>query len=187
MRPLHGPALDFPEAVRAVQGARFRPEVSVTEVPAPQRIAPHALALSADVGGDEELGSGRFVLLHDPAGQEAWNGTTRAVTFVRAELEPEFADDPMLSEVAWSWVRDSLGDQDAAHTELGGTVTRVLSHSHGVLDDREPTVEVEIRASWTVADRDVRAHLQAWVTALCTAAGLPPLPAGVVGLRRPLR
>lgn len=187
MRPFHGPGLDFAEAVRSVQDARFRPEVSLTEVPAPQRIAPQALALTADVGGDEELASGRFVLLHDPAGQEAWNGTTRAVTFTRALLEAEFADDPMLSDVAWSWVCDALAQEDAAHTELGGTVTRVLSHSHGVLSDREPSVEVEIRASWTVAGGDVRTHLEAWVAMLCTAAGLPPLPEGVLSLRRPLR
>ena len=188
VRPFHGPPLDFRQAVRAVRSARFRPEVAVTEIPAPQRLAPHSMAVAAEIdGGEEDLASGRFVLLHDPAGQEAWQGTTRAVTFVRARLESEFADDPLLSDVAWSWVTEALDGCDAVSAELGGTVTRVLSHSHGVLADREPSVEVEIRASWTVADGAVRSHLEAWSTVLCTAAGLPPLPEGVVSLRRPIR
>ena len=50
---------------------RLRPEVRLTEVPAPQRIAPYAVALTADVvdprDTDDDLASGRFVLLHDPS------------------------------------------------------------------------------------------------------------------------
>ena len=70
------------------------------EVPAPQRIAPFALALSAEaVVGDEEVANGRFVVLHDPAGPEAWEGTFRVVTFVRAVLEPEFGADPLLAKL----------------------------------------------------------------------------------------
>lgn len=188
MRPFHAPPLDFRQALDAVKSARFRPEVTLTQIPAPQRLAPHSLAVAAEIeGAEEDLASGRFVLLHDPAGQEAWQGTTRAVTFVRARLESEFAGDPMLSDVAWSWVTEALTDCEALTAELGGTVTRVLSHSHGVLADREPSVEVEIRASWTVTDSDVRRHLEAWSTVLCTTAGLPPLPEGVVSLHRPIR
>lgn len=183
----------FSRAATALRGARLRPEVRLVEVPAPQRIAPHALALSAEVdatAGAEgpEVASGRFVLLHDPAGQEAWEGTTRVVTYVRAALEPEFASDPLLSEVGWAWLTDCLAASGAVATALGGTVTRVLSDCHGTLRDREPTVEVEIRASWTVdEDDDVTAHLHGWADLLSTVAGLPPLPDGVTALRRGLR
>ena len=58
------------------------------------------MALSADVvvdADDDELGTGRFVLLHDPAGHETWQGTFRVVTFVRATLEPELAADPLVA------------------------------------------------------------------------------------------
>ena len=84
-------AADFARALADLREARMRPEVRITEVPAPQRIAPYAVALTAEVvgaGGDEELSSGRFVLLHDPSCPEPWEGAWRAVTFARAELEP---------------------------------------------------------------------------------------------------
>ncbi|WP_217617414.1 DUF3000 family protein, partial [Cellulomonas sp. GbtcB1] len=56
----------------------------------------------------EELASGRFVVLHDPAGQEAWGGAFRLATLVRATLEPEVGQGPLLAEVAWSWFSDAL-------------------------------------------------------------------------------
>ena len=63
----------------------------------------------------------------------------------------------------------------------GCTVTRVVSESFGALADRPPTVELEVRASWTPLD-GVGRHVQAWSTLLCTVAGLPPLPHGVAAL-----
>ena len=40
---------EFTEALEALRHVRLRPEVRITEVPAPQRIAPYAVALTADV------------------------------------------------------------------------------------------------------------------------------------------
>lgn len=181
----------FARALEQLRSARLRPEVVITEVPAPQRIAPYAVAITADVlartlqpGADEpdELASGRFVLLHDPAAPEPWDGTFRAVTFVRAELEPEFGTDPMLGEVGWSWLVDALDARRARYTQDGGTVTRVVSQSFGALADRPPSVELEVRGSWTPLDDDLGTHLAAWADLLCTVAGLPPLPEGVAAL-----
>ena len=56
---------------------------------------------------EDEVATGRLVLLHDPDGQDAWNGTLRVVTYVAAELEPEMAGDPMLAAVGWSWPRSA--------------------------------------------------------------------------------
>ncbi len=168
--------------------ASLRPQVRLTEVPAPSRIAPHALALTAEVanavGNDEgdELASGRFVLLHDPSAPDSWEGVWRAVTFARAELEPELANDPMLGAVGWSWLMDALALHDAPFVCESGTVTRVVSESFAGLDDRAATVEMEIRASWTPTGPDLGIHLLAWADLLCTIAGLPPLPEGVVAL-----
>ena len=107
-------------AVRRLRDVRLRPEVVLEEVPAPQRIAPFALALSADVVvDDEELATGRFVLLHDPAAPEAWEGTFRVVSFVRAVLEPELGADPMLGQVGWSWLEDALSAAGVAATAAG--------------------------------------------------------------------
>ena len=138
---------------------------------------------AGDLPSDEDATTGRFVLLFDPAGQEAWEGTFRVVTLVRASLDPEAGADPMLCEAAWTWVGEALAEQGADVTALGGTVTRVLSQSFGSLAERRPEVEVEIRASWSPLG-DKGAHLAAWSTILCTAAGLPPLPDGVTALGR---
>ncbi len=149
------------------------------------------MALTADVvtrvGSDDELASGRFVLLHDPSEPEPWGGAWRAVTFARAELEPEFALEPSLGAVGWSWLIDALSGRDVAFHAEAGTVTRVVSESFAGLADRPATVEMEVRASWTPVDLDLGVHLLAWSDLLCTIAGLPPLPDGVVALPGPRR
>jgi hypothetical protein len=176
---------EFLLAVERLRAVRLRPEVLLEEVPAPQRIAPHALALSADVVVDDvELATGRFVLLYDPAGQEAWEGRFRVVTFVRAALESDLGGDPLVGEIGWTWLQESLEADGVGYAAAGCTVTRVVSESFGTLADRPAAVELEIRASWTPTD-DVALHLAAWSTLLCTVGGLPPLPAGVAAL--PLR
>jgi hypothetical protein len=178
-------AVSFEQALASLREVRFRPELSVDEGPAPQRLAPHAVALTADfVEDDEELASGRFVLLYDPDGVEAWEGNFRAVIFIRATLEPDLATDPMLTGVAWSWLLESLEAEAGPHAALGGTVTRVMSESFGALGERDVTGMVEIRASWTpLADpEDMGGEVAAWAAALGQAAGLLPLPPGVSAL-----
>ena len=179
---------EFTQALRALREVRLRPEVRVEEVPAPSRIAPYAVALTAEVvtaglpAEGDELASGRFVLLHDPSAPEPLDGVWRVVTFARAELEPELANDPMLGGVGWSWLMEALKEHDAPYTAEGGTVTRVVSESFAALGERKTTVEMEIRASWTPTGPDLGVHLQVWSDLLCMIAGLPPLPEGVVAL-----
>jgi len=181
---------EFAQALRDLRAARLRPEVHLTEVPAPSRIAPYAVAMSAEVissgalGGGDELASGRFVLLYDPSEPEPWNGVWRAVTFARAVFDPELANDPMLGAVGWSWLKEALENREAIHTADAGTVTRVVSESFAGLVDRGATVEMEIRASWTPGGPNLGVHLQAWADLLCTVGGLPPLPEGVTALPR---
>jgi len=183
----------FAQALRDLRDARLRPEVRLTEVPAPSRIAPHAVALSAEVvtagtlDQADELASGRFVLLHDPSEPEPWDGAWRAVTFVRAVFDPELAYDPMLGAVGWSWLMEALENREATCVAEAGTVTRVVSESFAGLAGRSSTVEMEVRASWTLTGPNVGVHLQAWADLLCTVAGLPPLPDGVVALPRQRR
>ena len=185
--PGENPA-EFTQALRALREVQLRPEVRVEEVPAPSRIAPYAVALTAEVvtaglpAEGDELASGRFVLLHDPSAPEPWDGVWRVVTFARAELEPELANDPMLGGVGWSWLMDALKARDAPYAAEGGTVTRVVSESFAALGERKTMVEMEIRASWTPTGPDLGVHLQVWSDLLCMIAGLPPLPEGVVAL-----
>lgn len=178
---------DFAAALVDLRAALLRPEVKVTEVPAPSRIAPYAVALTADVlqtAHDEDaLATGRFVLLHDPSEPEPWGGAWRAVTYARAELEPEMATDPVLGDVGWSWLIDALDSHAVEYVAEAGTVTRVVSESYAGLADRPASVEMEIRASWTPLNaKDLGRHLQAWTDVLCAIGGLPPLPEGVIAL-----
>lgn len=179
-------AAEFRIALASLRGVRYRPEIAVEEAPAPQRLAPYAIALSADVAqDDQELGSGRLVVLHDPAGQESWAGTFRVVAFVRAVLEPEMAADPLLAEVGWSWLVEALDGNAAQYTNISATVTRVTSESFGGLAERPLEGQIELRASWTAVDPDLAPHARAWAEVLGQAAGLVPLPPGVAQLPRP--
>lgn len=178
---------DFEQALDGLRAVRLRPEVLLEEVPAPTRLAPHAVALSAEVSDDphgeaEPLATGRFVVLHDPAAPEPWEGEWRIVTYAKALVEPEVGQDPMVGQVGWSWLTDSLDDRGVGFAAEAGAVTCVISESFGALSDRPTTVELEIRASWSPLDDRVADHLQAWGDLLCTIAGLPPLPEGVTAL-----
>lgn len=174
----------FTEALGQMRAATVRPEVSLEEMPAPQRIAPWSAAVTADVEVDEEeVGTGRLILLHDPAGNDVWEGTFRLVAYARAEIDPDLVTDPLLGEVGWTWLTDALNAHGATWRAVSGTVTRVATESFGQMADEEGTAQLEIRASWTPAIDDdrtsLRAHVEAWGELLCTAAGLPPVPEGV--------
>lgn len=165
----------FTRAVAGLTAEQPRPEITLEEVAAPQRLAPYAYALSGTVlrQGDE-VATGRLILLHDPAGHEAWDGTLRLVTYVTAELEPELAADPLLPAVGWTWLTDALDANSASYTAVGGTVTQTLSTRFGELAGPPTAADIEIRASWTPVDDDLRLHLRAWCGLLASTAGLPP-------------
>ncbi|WP_104531071.1 DUF3000 domain-containing protein [Streptomyces specialis] len=170
----------FREAVAALEAARPRAEVRLSPLPAPRRLAPFAHALEAAVVADrEELADGRFVLLHDPAGEESWQGEFRVVTLARADLELELAADPLLPEVAWSWLTESLDLRALTYRAANGTVTRAGSSYFGGLAERPARAELELRASWTPADpAEAAGHLLAWCGLLAQCAGLPPEATG---------
>jgi hypothetical protein len=173
----------FSEAMAELRAIAPRREIELSESPAPQRLAPFAVALSAEVVIDDlDMASGRLVLLHDPDGQEAWEGYWRVVIFAKATLEPEMATDPMLSDVGWTWLEESLVAEDIALTAFGGTATRTHSVAYGAIGDREAQGQLEIRASWTPLDSHAGPHANAWLALLTTMAGLTPVPAGVTSI-----
>jgi hypothetical protein len=176
--------LPFRAAVDALRAARLRPQIEIESTPPPKRLAPFAYAMEATVvDGDQDLADGRLVLLHDPAGHDAWRGTFRLVTLVRAELEPEMAADPLLPEVCWSWLTGALQARGLTYGEPSGTVTRAGSHYFGGLSARPAVSQIEIRASWTPREGlggvpDAGAHLASWCDLLAQVAGLPPAAPG---------
>jgi hypothetical protein len=181
-KEIDAPPEEFRLAVKQLKAARLRPEILCEEMPAPQRISPFSAALSADVliAGDE-VGGGRLVLLYDPAGNDAWAGTLRCVAYARADIDPDMVTDPLLSGVGWSWLTESLEAHGAEYVAPSGTVTRVASESFGGMSEEPATAEIEVRASWSPVGV-LTPHVEAWGDLMCTAAGLPPVPAGVVAM-----
>ena len=178
------PPVAFASAIAAIRGAETRPELAVTEIPAPATLAPWSIALAADVvparhGTDSELGTGRFVLLYDPDAPEAWGGQFRVICYAQAPLETEMGVDPFLADVAWSWLVDALDARGARYSLASGTATRILSTGFGELEAQGDGAQIELRASWTPEDHDVTAHVQGWGELLCMLAGLPPAIEGV--------
>ena len=160
-----------------VRAAEFRDDFIVREIGAPQGLARDALALSGDVRpdehGDSPYGTGRFVLLHDPDEPDAWHGPLRIVAFAQAPLETEIGTDPLLADVAWSWLIDALESRGAEHHSASGTATKTLSTGFGSLADEGDGAQIELRASWSPVG-DPRAHVEAWAELVCMLAGLPP-------------
>lgn len=193
MHSVPAPHEAFETRVQALLDVPIRPEFSIEQAPSPQRLAPHAFTLTADavtegssasVGAHVESASGRFVVLHDPDGVDEWEANDRIVIFARCDVEPELLADPLIHEVAWSWVTEALDNHEVA--QLGGTVTVSSGTSFGSMVERPGDGLVEIRASWTPLEDDLTIHLSLWIEILATLAGLPPVPAGVatVGGRR---
>ncbi|HEV7742510.1 MAG TPA: DUF3000 domain-containing protein [Pseudolysinimonas sp.] len=188
-----GPAVPalFGLALQAVHDATTRPELVLGEIPAPSGLAPHAIALAGDVrptrhGVDSLLGTGRFVLLYDPESPEAWGGTFRVVCFAQAPLDVEMALDPVMTDVAWSYLEDALAQRAAVYTAASGTATKVLSTGFGELAGQSDGAQLELRASWTPDEQSIAASVEGWSELLCLLAGLPPT-AEAVGLLPHLR
>ena len=174
----------FHLVIDEIKSLKTRTEISISEIPAPQRLAPFAYAISADlIDGDIDVATGRFVLLHDPDGQDTWEGTFRCVTFVRSALDIEMESDPLLPDVGWSWFIDALKNSNAEYVSPSGTVTRVMSASYGQISPQDQSSEIEVRASWTPTEpKHLIHHVNAWLELMASAAGLPPLPEGVTSL-----
>src|ERR1700752_2630812 len=166
-----------------------RPEIELGPIRPPQRLAPYSYALGAEVKHpDLEIvpersegdAFGRLILVYDPEGADAWDGTTRLVAYIQADLDPSEAVDPLLPEVAWSWLVDALESRAEHATALGGTVTATTSVRYGDISGPPRAYQLELRASWTATSTDLGPHVQAFCEGLEHAAGLPP--AGVTDL-----
>lgn len=179
----------FRDAVAAMNAARVRAEIELGPIRPPQRLAPFSYALGAEVKrpevevlpeGSDGDAFGRLILLHDPEGADAWDGTMRLVAYIQADLDSTEAVDPLLPEVAWSWLVEALESRTEHVTALGGTVTATTSVRYGDISGPPRAHQLEMRASWTATTLDLGTHVQAFCEVLEHAAGLPP--AGVTDL-----
>ena len=188
-------------AFMAGRDAQVQRDLVFEDVAAPKRLAPYATAIAATVQRDDaDVAWGRLVLLYDPDGQQGWDGFFRLVAYIRADVEPEIAADPLLGEVGWSWLSEALDAHVPGYAVPSGTVTRVITEGFGAKRDELPLTGFELRASWSPVgpdDRhgspdtsdldtlDLSAHIAAWCDCLCAAAGLEP--PGTRALRQPGR
>jgi len=174
-------------AFLAGRDAQAGPGFSFEDVPAPKRLAPYASAIAVTVERDgAEVAWGRLVLLYDPDGQEGWDGAFRLVAYIRADVEPEIAADPLLGEVGWSWLSEALDAHVPGYAVPSGTVTRVITEGFGAKRGELPLTGFELRASWSPTGPgnhtddddldalDLSAHISAWCDCLSAAAGLEP-------------
>jgi hypothetical protein len=76
---------------------------------------------------------------------------------------------------------EALSAHGADYLAPSGTVTRVASESFGGMDGEPSSAEIEVRASWSPLG-SLTDHVEAWGDLLCTAAGVPPVPPGVVAM-----
>ena len=172
-----------------MNAAQVRPEIELGPIRPPQRLAPYSYALGAEVKrADSEIlperfdgdAFGRLILLHNPDGADAWDGTMRLVAYIQADLDSAEAVDPLLPEVAWSWLVDALESRADQVTALGGTVTATTSVRYGDISGPPRAHQLDVRASWTATTLELGTHVQAFCEVLEHAAGLPP--AGVTDL-----
>ncbi len=175
----------FRLAVTTLRSVRPRPELTFEEVRPPQRLAPWAYALTAEVTGPTgEFATGRLIVLHDPEKSGGWGGELRLVVYLQAELDPEFAADPLLTEVGWSWLTEALEVRGADFSALGGTVTVTSSVRFGDISGPTRSHELELRGSWTAGSGDLAPHGDALCGLLASAVGLPPVGVTTLGPRR---
>ena len=179
----------FLAAVAALEAGRdavaeVRDDITFEDHPAPKRLAPYATAMGAVAYRDGvEAGTGRIVLLYDPAGRDGWTGPFRVVVQVHAEVEEEMAADPLLGEVGWSWLTDALDARAPGYSAPSGTVTRVITEGFGVKEADPPATGFELRASWCPGGDDFGDDVAAWCDLIAAAAGLPAQPPGTRALR----
>ncbi|MBY0442038.1 MAG: DUF3000 domain-containing protein [Mycobacteriaceae bacterium] len=182
----------FRDAVAAMNTATVRREIELGPIRPPQRLAPYSYALGAEVKHPEldsvpELTEGdafgRLILLYDPEGCDAWDGTMRLVAYIQADLDPSEAVDPLLPEVAWSWLVEALESRSTHVTALGGTITATTSVRYGDISGPPRAHQLELRASWTATSTEVNNDVQAFCEVLERAAGLPPVGVTDLGAR----
>ena len=186
---------EFSSAVESMHAATLRPEITLGTIRPPQRPAPFSHAVGLEVAHPEEANGGpipvdsegdafgRLILLHSPAAEETWEGTMRLVAYIQADMDDAVASDPLLPDVAWQWLNESLAETGAGFTNLGGTVTSTASVRFGEIGGPPRAYQLEMRASWTADGIDLRSHVEAFAKVLAHVAGLPPEGVTQLGAR----
>jgi hypothetical protein len=203
-RPPERPA-EFRAAVDSLDSAAPHPSIAFSPIRPPQRLAPYAYALGAEVSMRDSSGRSDRPRIDAVAPSAPLHRDT-------AEI-PEYSDGDAFGRLILLY--DPDGDEtwagrfrlvayvqadleaalaadpllpevtwswlvdalDAAggYTALGGTVTATSSVRYGDIAGPERAHQLELRASWTVLDVELGVHADAFGQVLAQAAGLPPV------------
>ncbi|QDZ42722.1 DUF3000 domain-containing protein [Corynebacterium sp. sy039] len=184
---------EFLRATESMHHAHLRPEISLSTIRPPRKLATfsHAIGLeitkqSAEIESHPDEGNegdafGRLILLYDPRSEDTWEGSMRLVAYIQADMDDSVANDPLLPDVAWQWLTESLEQTQAPFSNLGGTVTSTTSVRFGDIGGLPRAYQVEMRASWTPAEENLENHVRAFAEVLANVAGLPPEGVTVLG------
>lgn len=183
---LDGTSAAFQLVARQLKNAEVREELTLTQIPAPAKLAKEAIAFAADVASEHvhdhtDAGTGRLVVMYEPTPQEQWGGKLRVVAFAKSPLETTIGADEEISEVAWAWLMEALRNRGAEFSHEAATITRVISSGYGSLSNQGHHAELEMRASWSPVG-DLAPHFEAWEDLVCMMSGYPLLPHSVVAL-----
>ena len=181
----------FSDAVSSMLSATLRPDIELSTIRPPQKLAPFSHAVGLEVIKAAQLhvpetsdddAFGRLILLHDPRAEESWDGPMRLVAYIQADMDAAVAEDPLLPQVAWQWLTEAFDENNVDFSNLGGTVTTTNSVRYGEIGGKPQAFQLEMRASWTAADNQLAPHVESFAQVLANVAGLPPV--GVTYLSR---
>jgi len=175
-------------AAKSFADATARTELGIVQIDSPKNLASESLAFAANIetaatGAHGDLGTGRFILLHEPIEQEQWGGRFRIVCFAKSPLETDLGSDSQMSEVSWDWLTEALARHGAQFDHEAGTATRIISSGFGSLAGQSDHAELEMRASWSPVGDNMAAHLEAWQDLVCIMSGFEPAIEGVTALK----
>ena len=151
------PPAEFIAALESIRRADIAEAVACKEISAPRSLAPY----SAGIAFDTPATNCTLIILYDASEPNGWQSRFRLVIALNADVENDMVAEEMLSQVAWSWLLESLDDAGAGYHSASGTVTRIISESFGMKGSNPERGQLEIRASWSPFSEELTPHIEA--------------------------
>jgi hypothetical protein len=153
----------------------LRAELNSSQIPAPDRIAPWALAFAAQAPNPADTpmnrGVGRIVFLYDPEQFDTWGSNLRVIAYGKSPLENDLGIEDDAAHFWWGQLTQALSNHGASYSHEAGTVTKMSSTGMGALANDPSASEVEMRASWSPQEDDLGPHFAAWQDLIAAMAG----------------
>jgi len=171
---LDAPA-QFAAAALSLGQPVLRSELNTSQIPAPEKIAPWALAFAAQAPNPADTpmnrGVGRIVFLYDPEQFDTWGSNMRVIAYGKSPLESDLGIEEDVAHFWWEELVRALKNHNSKYSHEAGTVTKMTSTGMGSLSNDPSTSEVEIRASWSPQEDELGPHLAAWQDLIAGMAG----------------